>query len=430
MKNSKIILGIFLLYSYSSAKVLTISDAYNLALQNSKSIKSSEYQIEANKQQLNQAKAEFYPQIYLSANYGKKEYDASGTGRLSNYTLSFNESIYDASKINRIDVTKSKIKLDNFKVEFQKQELAQTIFKIYVDILKSKNKIEVYNAYINAKKKRVELLNKKLEMSLGNKTDLLQGKVDYHFSRMDLRREKKLIRVNKLKLKHLTGIKSIELPTIDFDRVTDEVVAKMRDAIESSNNQFDSNLRLEQSKMNLDLSAKEINQAKSAHLPTISVNAQYSKINAEAKVSSLENTKSIMLQIQVPIYQGGAVESRVTASKLSYSSAQEDLLQVQDEIKEEYEENLATFDASSKSLPLYTESLNSARAYLNSIQQSVNAGLKSSLDLNDAKSKLYEVKYRFVSNIYDMINAYIDLLVVTNQFDSLGLIDEIIVPRN
>jgi outer membrane protein len=99
-------------------------------------------------------------------------------------------------------------------------------------------------------------------------------------------------------------------------------------------------------------------------------------------------------------------------------------------IKEEYEENLATFDASSKSLPLYTESLNSARAYLNSIQQSVNAGLKSSLDLNDAKSKLYEVKYRFVSNIYDMINAYIDLLVVTNQFDSLGLIDEIIVPRN
>jgi len=430
MKNSKIILAIFLLYSYSSAKVLTISDAYNLALQNSKSIKSSEYQIEANKQQLDQARAEFYPQIYLSASYGKKEYDASGTGRLSNYTLSFNESIYDATKINRIDVTKSKIKLDNFKVEFQKQELAQTIFKIYMDILKSKNKIEVYNAYINAKKKRVELLNKKLEMSLGNKTDLLQGEVDYHFSRMDLRREKKLIHVNELKLKHLTGVKSVELPTIDFDRVTDEVVAKMRDAIESSNNQFDSNLKLEQSKMNLDLSAKEIKQAKSAHMPTISVNAQYSKINAEAKVSSLENTKSIMLQIQVPIYQGGAVESRVTASKLSYSSAQENLLQVQDEIREEYEENLATFDSSSKSLPLYTESLNSARAYLNSIQQSVNAGLKSSLDLNDAKSKLYEVKYRFVENIYDMINAYIDLLVVTNQFDSLELIDEIIVPKS
>jgi len=426
MNSKKIVLSLLLLSTFSNANILSITDAYNLALQNSKEIKASKYQIEANKQQLEQAKAELYPHIYLSASYGKKEYDGAGTGRLSNYSLSFNESIYDATKINRVDISKSKIKLDNFKVEFQKQELAQRVFKIYMDILKSKNKIEVYNAYINAKEKRVELLNKKLEMSLGTKTDLLQGEVDYHFSRMDLRREKKFIRVNKLKLKHLTGVSSIELPDIDFNRVTYNILAKMRGAVENSNDKFASNLKLEQSKMNLDLSAKEIKGATSAHLPTISVNAQYSKINAEARVSSLENTKSVMLQIQIPIYQGGAVESRVTASKLSYSSAKENILQVEDEIKEEYEENLATFDASSKSLALYQESLNSARAYLNSIEQSFNAGLKSSLDLNDAKSKLYEVKYRFVENIYDMINAYISLLVVTNNFDDLNLVDEII----
>ncbi len=427
MKSKKIILSLLLLSSFLSADILSITDAYNLALQNSKEIKASEYQIEANREQLNQAKAELYPQIYLSATYGKKEYDGEGSGRLSNYTLSFNESIYDASKINRVDITKSKIKLDNFKVEFQKQELAQSVFKIYMDILKSKNKIEVYNAYINAKEKRVELLNKKLELSLGTKTDLLQGEVDYHFSRMDLRREKKFIRVNKLKLRHLTGVNSIELPTIDFNRITDDIVAQMRSAVENSSNEFSSNLKLEQSKMNLDLSAKEIKGAKSAHFPTVSVNAQYSKINAEARVSSLENTKSVMLQIQIPIYQGGAVESRVTASKLSYSSAKESLLQVEDEIKEEYEENLATFDSSSKSLALYKESLESARAYLNSIEQSFNAGLKSSLDLNEAKSKLYEVKYRFVENIYDMINAYISLLVITNNFEQLKLVNNIIV---
>ncbi len=427
MNNKIVLLFLFILSTSINADILSITEAYNLALQNSKDIKASEYQIEANKQQLNQAKAELYPQIYLSASYGKKEYDEAETGRLSNYSLSLNEAIYDAGKINRVDITKSKIKLDNFKIEFQKQELAQSVFKIYMDILKSKNKIEVYNAYINAKRKRVELLNKKLELSLGTKTDLFQGEVDYHFSRMDLRKEKKFIRVNKLKLRHLTGVNSIELPSIDFDRITDEVVAQMRRAVENNSDKFSSNLKLEQSKINLDLSAKEITGARSAHLPVISVNAQYSKINADAAVSSLENTKSVMLQIQIPIYQGGAVESRVTESKLSYSSAQESLLQVEDEIKEDYEENLATFDSSSKSLALYKESLNSARAYLDSIEQSFNAGLKSSLDVNDAKSKLYEVKYRFVENIYDMINAYISLLVITNNFEQLKLVDNIIV---
>jgi outer membrane protein len=426
MKSRNILLYLLLLSNLSNGEILTITDAYNLALQNSKEIKVSEYQMQSNREQLNQVKAELYPQIYMSAGYGKKEYDEGRSGRLSSYSLSFHEAIYDATKINRVEITKSKIKLDSFKVEFQKQELAQRVFKIYMDILKSQNKIDVYNAYINTKAKRVELLTKKLELSLGTKTDLLQGEVDYHFSRMDLRREKKFIRVNKLKLKHLTGIDTIELPTIDFNKITDDTVAEMRAVIEKSHNKFSSNLKLKQSQTNLDLSAKEIKSAKLAHLPTININAQYSKINADARVSNLENTKSVMLQIEIPLYQGGAIESKVTASKLSYNSAQESLLQVEDEIKEEYEENLATFDASSSSIALYRESLNSAQAYLNSIEQSFNAGLKSSLDLNEAKSRLYEVKYRFVENLYEMIDAYINLLIITNSFEKLNLVDMII----
>jgi len=430
MRSRNIILTLLLSYSVGRAEFLTITDAYNLALQNSKNIKASEYQVEANKEQLTQAKAELYPQVYLSASYGEKEYDGRGMGKLSNYTLSLNQSVYDARKLNRIDITKSKIELDNFKVGLQKQELAREIFQIYMDILKSENRLKVYTAYINSKQKRVELLSKKLELSLGTKTDLLQGEVDYHFSQMDLRRERKSIRVNKLKLKHLTGVSSVELPTIDFNRITDEVVTQMRDVIESSRDKFSSNLKLLQSQKSLDLSLQQMKDAKSAHYPTVSINGQYSKINAEEEVSSLENTKSLTLQVQVPIYQGGKVESEITASKLSYSSARESLLEVEDEIKEEYEENFATFDSSSKSLALYQESLQSARAYLDSIQQSFNAGLKSSLDLREAESKLYEVKYRFVENIYDMIGAYINLLIVTNSFENLSLVDEIISYRN
>ena len=128
MKSRKIVLYIVLLSSFGYANILSLTDAYKLALKHSKELKASEYQIEANKEQLNQAKAQLYPQIYMSAGYGKKEYDGAGTGRLSSYSISFNESIYDASKINRVDITKSKIKLDNLKIEFQRQELALRVF--------------------------------------------------------------------------------------------------------------------------------------------------------------------------------------------------------------------------------------------------------------------------------------------------------------
>ncbi len=92
----------------------------------------------------------------------------------------------------------------------------------------------------------------------------------------------------------------------------------------------------------------------------------------------------------MPLYQGGAVSSKVEQYKLSLNSTKERLSQIEDEVKEEYEENLALFDSSAKSFKLYKEALNSAREYLYSVEKSFNAGLKSKLDLDDAKSRLYE----------------------------------------
>jgi len=412
--------------TFSNAQILTISQAYSLALQNSKELKASKYQVEANREQLNQTKAELYPKVYLSSSYGRKSYGERDSGRISTFALSVSEPIYDVYKMTKVDVEETRVKLDRYRLGIEEQELAKRVLNLYMNILKSQNKLEVYKAYIQAKEKRVELFNKKLTMRLSTKTDLLQSEVDYHFSLMDLKKEKKNIRVNKLKLKHLVGVEDIEIPKINLDLIDENIIYQMKSIIEANRDNFYFNLRVKQSQTEVELSKKYIQNARSQHLPTVSLNAQYSKINADPEVSSLENTKSITIQFQVPLYQGGAISSRVNQYKLSLNSAQERLAQVEDEIKEEYEENFAIFESSIKSFNLYKEALNSAQEYLYSIEQSFNAGLKSKLDLNDAKSRLYEVRYRFVENIYDMVNSYINLLIVTNSLDNLELIDQII----
>jgi len=427
MKSSKkIALIVLTLFGYANADVLTLSEAYALALKNSKDIKSSYYRHESTKERIDQAKAELYPQVYLSGSYGKKEYGSNGLGKIVNYGLSLNQSIYNPALSSKIDIETSKVALSASEMELKKQELSQIVLPIYLEILKSQNKIELYKAYTVANESKYQLLQKKFDMALSNRMDLLQGEVDYHFSRMDLRKEKRLIKVNQLKLKHLLGTSEFELPIIDFNRVTNETVQKMKEAI-AGDEQFLSNLKIEQAKMKLNLSSQEIKSASNGHMPNVSLNAQYAEINADASVSSLENTKSIMLQIQIPLYQGGVVESRITASKLAYSATQEELLQVEDEIKEEYDERLALFDATSSALTLYKEALNSAELYLESVSLAFDKGLKSSIDMNNAKNKLYEVKYRYVENIYEMINAYVGLLILTNSFENLKIVDEIII---
>ncbi len=140
--------------------------------------------------------------------------------------------------MSRIDIEKSKIKLDSYKLEMQKQDLANRVLNLYMNILKSKNKLEVYRAYIEAKEKKVQLLDRKLSMRLSTKTELLQGEVDYHFSLMDLKKERKNIRVNKLKLKHLVGLNSIEIPNINLDLIDENIISQMRAIIEENRDNF------------------------------------------------------------------------------------------------------------------------------------------------------------------------------------------------
>jgi outer membrane protein len=425
MKSSRIFLISLVLFTISSAENLSISQAYTLALENSKHIKSSGYQLEANKEQLTQIKTDFYPQLYLSGNYGKKQYGTSGFGNSRGYTLSLQQSIYNPETLNRLDIEKSRIQLSTTEFQLQKQELSNTVLQLYIEVLKSKNKIKLYDTYKASQADKLRLVERKYEMKLSNKMDLLQGKVDYHFSEIDILKEKKLLKLNRLRLKHLTGRSMVTLPEATFKPIEIYTLQRMKDTVAIEKERL-SNLRIEQAQEAVHLSQQEITAASDGHLPTLSLSAQYSKIVADKSVSSLENTKSIMLQLQIPIYRGGKTESKIAASKLAYSAKQEELLQVQDDIKEEYEERWLLFNTAIHSLILYQEALKSANLYLDAIQQGLDNGLKSIIELNEAKTKLYEVKFKYNENIYEMISAYIQLLVLTNHLENLNIVDEII----
>ena len=133
-----------------------------------------------------------------------------------------------------------------------------------------------------------------------------------------------------------------------------------------------------------------------------------------------------MLTLDIPIYSGGYVSSRVTSAKLMRQAANEDLISVQKQVKVAHDEYLALFEASTESVAMYVEALSSAELYVEAITQGYDHGLKSITDLNDAKNKFYEVKYKYIENIYEMVNSYIGLLIVSNSVDDVTILDDLV----
>lgn len=436
MKSSKLFtLFVFLspLVGLLNADVLLFTQAYELALQNANEIKSSSYQLQANSQKVEQEKSRLYPQVNLSGSYRKAKYSFSDTNRepinqaLFNGTLTLQQSLYNPEIYSKIDMETSRLKLYTTGIKLDKENLAQTVFEAYLNLLKSRNKIDLYKSYLQYSESRLKELSKKYEMHLANKMDILEMKVEYNSANIDLTKEMKFYKVYELKLNQLIGNTEYDLPKVKSDTNILNSISAMKDSIVDDGS-FAKNLNIKQAKIALELSQKTINNSFDAHLPRLDMDASAS-LYQTSNPTFLDPYSDILqtrLVLNIPIYSGGMTSSRVIEAELMKKAAYEDLLQTKKDVRVEYDEKKAIFDASSVSVSMYKDALESAELYVDAIEQGYAHGLKSVTDLNEAKNKFYEVRYKYIENIYEMVNSYIGLLIVTNNFDNIVLLDKLL----
>ena len=435
MKSSKyaiclLIGGLFC--SGVNAEVLNFSRAYGLALENANHIRSSIYVSEAEKEKIKQEESQLYPQINFSTSYKKSELEANPTGNITRqglitYSLSARQSIYNPETYTRIDMQESRSKYSGIKVEFEKEELAQKLFKTYLDILKSQNKIRLLESYLEYNRSKLEGLTKKFDMDLSNKMDLLQMRVEYNSAQIELDKENKLFHVYDLKFKQYIGDIAYELPKIESDKLILETIKEMKAQV-AGKSDLEKSLKVKQAAAAVEISNSELENAKTGHLPKVTFDAAYSLYDTDTPTvdAPYDNTKYAMLSLNMPIYGGGYVSSKIDSSKLMRKAAGEDLENAKKDVLVQHDEYLAIFEASSESVGMYKNALESAELYLQAINQGYDYGLKSIIDLNDAKNKLNEVKYKYVENMHEMVNSYIGLLMVTNNFKELNLLDKLV----
>ncbi len=432
MKNNKLISALFLLnfcITYLSAEVLLFSKAYELALENANEIKSSIYLAQSDEEKIKQEKANLYPQINFSSYYKKSEYETNPLNTkteqgLISHTLSLSQSIYNAKTYSKIDAQRARSEYSKSIIKSEKEKLAQNLSNAYLDVLKSKNKIELYKSYLAFAESRLKEITKKYEMNLANKMDLLQREVDYNSAMIDLKREQQLSSLYHLKLNQFVGSYQYELPIINFDKEILEIINLMRETVNHDNIA----LKIKQAQIALEISQSDVKSAKDEHLPRLNFDASYSKYDTDDPniEAPYNNTKYFMFTLNLPIYSGGQVSSKVESAELKYKAAQEELSRVKKEVTLEHNEMTVYFETSVKSVSMYRDALNSAKLYVESVEQGYEHGLKSLLDLNDAKVKLNEVKYKYIENIYEVVNSYIGLLIATNNFEDIDLLDMLV----
>lgn len=438
MKNKLIKVGFFLVvFSFAlKAELLLPSKVYELAVVNSNKIKSTEFRIKSKKEDLNQIKARFYPQLDMSLDYSNTDFERNELVNAStmkfneesiDYSIRLKQSIYNDETYTKLALEKKRVEISDLQLNIEFHELSKDVYATYINAFKAKNKIEVLIAYVEFNKQKFKSIKKRFEMNLTDKMEFLKAKVDFDRAKINLEKEKKILNNHILKLKQQTSLEFVELPILDFKTFD---ISLFENILDTDYAYLENNLDILNLKKGIEFSKLETSNARSLHYPKLDFDASYTKYDSDDSTTDYENRKRFSLQLKIPIFQGGSVYSKVKSLKFKEKAALEDYELRIKELELEHNELKANIKASIESLNIYKEALVSSESYLKFVTLGYENGLKSIVDLLDSKNKMLEMKFEYLQSIEEFISSYINFMILNNNLEEIEKLDQLFKSNN
>jgi len=414
----KTIFYLILIVPILASSAVTIQSAYKKALDYEAKVQSHSYQILAKEEEITQAKSRLYPKIDVVGLATDRHYKLNNGGSKRDeqyYTLKLSGElpIYHPEYYNNIEQSKLKYEYSEFYMKQLEQELAYNVTDAFMLIVRAKNSLSVALVYLEANRVRYEQIQKMYNKRLANKMDLLSSKVTYEQSKIKVNTEKQSLRLAKFKFKNLTSIKSVNIPEINLENI--DISRLVIHSKKEDLNTF--NIEIKKSNLNIDLTKKQIKNSFYGHYPKVDLSASFSKYDSSSIYTDYKDESRIMLSIKIPLYQGGYIDSQVSKFKYLLSAASEDLKDVQRQTDASYEELTINLKTAEENIVLYKEAIDSAKLYLHAISKGYESGLKNLIDVEDAKTKLYETKFKLIDSVYEYIKSYTFLLNLFGQLN-------------
>ena len=431
----KVILCVALVSSVFANETITVEESYSKALEYEAKVRSYGYQVQAKGEDVEQAKSKLYPKVDAQLQATSRNYILNGTDSTIDenfYTvgISANIPVYHPEYFNDIEQSKLKLRYSKVHLAQLKQELAFDVTDAYMLIVRAKNSLKVAEAYLKANRSIYSRIQKLYEKNLANKIDLLSSKVTYEQSKIKVNTEKNMLRLAKNKFRNLTNISDVKVPQVNLENINSSDISKLS-ILYTKEDLLSSNLDIKKANLGIYITEKQIENSNYGHYPKIDLSATTSRYDAENRYTDYDQDTRVSLNIKIPLYQGGYIESNKAKYRYLLSAANEDKKDTTRKILSDYEEIAIKLNTSKENIALYIDSIKSSELYLHAVTKGYEKGLRKLIDIDDAKTKLYETKFKLIDSVYLYIKSYTSLLKTFGLLnrDKLKQLDSIVFSK-
>jgi outer membrane protein len=405
-------------------------DVYQQAQSNDPVVLKAHAQFMASKEDIIQARSILLPQLSASGSYTLAETDVDGTQTSDSDSKSISAilsmQLYHHASWLRLDSSKKRAHQSDIAFQVAQQELIVRVTKAYFDVLSAKDDLEFAKAEKKAVTRQLEQTKQRFKVGLTAITDVHEAQAQFDNTvTAEIRAENNVFNTEEV-LREITNVYPRNLDALNTDRFS-----ASRPVPDSANEWQQTaeaqNLSLIAQKINIDLAKDNINIARAGHYPTIDLKGRYTKTDNDNPFLSPytieSDNQSIGIELNVPIYSGGAITSSVRKAQSNYVASSQDLAQTHRKIVRNTRNAYNTVIASVSAIKSLEQSVISAESALSATEAGMDVGIRTIVDVLDSTRNLYNAKRNLSSTRYGYIQAILTLKQAAGTISEKDLID-------
>ena len=419
-----------------AANAVDLLGVYELAQANDAELRAAEQRLAAAGEGPVQARAALLPSLSASAGrtLGQSRARIAGTNREAtdidreNYSLTLRQTIYDDANYGRLARARAELMAADAQYAQAWQEFLLRVSQRYFDVLTALDSVRFARAEETALRRQFEQAEQRFEVGLAAVTDVHEARAVYDAAQARVILAENEVENAREALREITGAMFENYARLieDVPLVGPEPAA-VADWVQLA---LDSSPAILQQRGQLDAAQADLRVARAGHFPTLDLTGSYNRnvdnewvgldpVTQEVLASAelMNRGWQVGLNLNVPLFQGFAVQSRRRQAGFSLRAADETLDQVERSVIRQTENAFRAIVAGIREVEARRQALVSAESALEATNAGFEVGTRTIVDVLQSEQRFFQAERDFSRARHEFILNQLRLSQVAGQLD-------------
>ncbi len=434
MKYSKITLSVLLVLGIQAqAQGADLLETYRAAQNQDAVFASARAAQQAGQEKLAQGRATMLPSVNLTANstYYDNQIQFPGASRQLNYTssgigVSLVQPLFRQQNWLAYTESELQVLVSDAQFHLAEQDLITRVAQVYFDVLIAQDSVQLAETQKKSIAEQLEQARRNFEVGTATITDTYEAQARFDLTNAQLIAAQSNLEIKRRSLQQITNANPGELKPISAALKLD--VPQPADASKWVEDAQQHSLQVLIAQAGAELAEKEVVRNRGGHYPTLDLVANVSQSLANGGTftgtgygPADTTSKSVGVQFNMPLFQGGATQSKWREAAANRDKAQQDLENARRSVAVQVLQAYLGVVNGIAQVQALQQALKSSESLLQASKLGQNVGVRTSLDVLNAQQQLFSTRRDLYQAQYNYLVSQLRLKAAAGNLTEADL---------